>query len=99
MRKNVFIDTTLFHPALIRALVDLLGPDNVMAGSDWPIAGDRPVRDILLDTMQMAGLSNAEQAAIAGSSAGRLLLSKLSDRRFYDLRFHYVVLAIYHYRQ
>jgi predicted TIM-barrel fold metal-dependent hydrolase len=73
MRKNVFIDTTLFHPALIRALVDLLGPDNVLAGSDWPIAGDRPVRDILLGTMQSAGLSNAEQTAIAGSNCSRLL--------------------------
>lgn len=73
MRKHVFIDTTLFHPALIRALVDLLGPDNVLAGSDWPIAGDRPVRDILLGTMQSAGLSNAEQTAIAGSNCSRLL--------------------------
>src|SRR5262249_8666588 len=48
MRRNVFIDTTLFHPALIRALVDLLGVDNVVAGSDWPITGDRPVRHTLL---------------------------------------------------
>ncbi len=31
MRKNVFIDTTLFHPALVRALVDLLGAEHVMA--------------------------------------------------------------------
>lgn len=73
MRKNVFIDTTLFHPALIRALVDLLGVDNVVAGSDWPITGDRPVRDVLLDTMQSAGLSNAEQTAIAWSNCSRLL--------------------------
>src|SRR5207302_2070267 len=39
MRKHVFIDTTLFHPALVRASVDLLGAENVVAGSDWPIAG------------------------------------------------------------
>ena len=37
LRKHVFIDTTLLHPALIRASVDLLGADNVVAGSDWPI--------------------------------------------------------------
>ena len=73
MRNNVLIDTTLFHPALIRALVDLLGVDNVMAGSDWPIASDKPVRDMLIGTMQSAGLSNIEQAAIAAGNCTRLL--------------------------
>jgi predicted TIM-barrel fold metal-dependent hydrolase len=73
MRKNVLIDTTLFHPALIRALVDLLGVDNVMAGSDWPIASDKPVRDMLIGTMQSAGLSSIEQAAIAAGNCTRLL--------------------------
>jgi aminocarboxymuconate-semialdehyde decarboxylase len=37
MRKHVFIDTQLVHPALIRTSVDLLGIDHVLAGSDWPI--------------------------------------------------------------
>jgi hypothetical protein len=46
MRKHVFINTTLFHPALIRASVDLLGAENVIAGSDWPIAG-APIRGML----------------------------------------------------
>jgi predicted TIM-barrel fold metal-dependent hydrolase len=73
MRKNVVIDTTLFHPALIRALVDLLAVDNVVAGSDWPITGDKPVRNRLLDTMQSASLSTAEQTAIAASNCSRLL--------------------------
>ena len=73
MRKNILIDTTLFHPALIRALVDLLGAENVMAGSDWPVASDKPVRDILTGTMQSAGLSNVEQTAIAAGNCSRLL--------------------------
>ena len=73
MRKNVFIDTTVFHPAVMRALVGLLGADNVVAGSDWPIAGDTPVRPVLLDTMRGAGLSDAEQTAIATSNCSRLL--------------------------
>jgi len=73
MRKNVFIDTTVFHPAVIRALVGLLGADNVVAGSDWPIAGDKPVRPVLLDTMRGAGLSDVEQTAIATSNCNRLL--------------------------
>jgi len=73
MRKNVFIDTTLFHPALIRSLVDLLGVANVVAGSDWPITGDRPLRNMLSDTMRDAGLSGVEQAAITASNCSRLL--------------------------
>jgi aminocarboxymuconate-semialdehyde decarboxylase len=73
MRKNIMIDTTLFHPALIRALVDLLGTENVMAGSDWPVASDKPVRHMLLDTMHKAGLSNVEQTAIAAGNSSRLL--------------------------
>jgi len=73
MRKNVFIDTTLFHPALIRAFVDLLGAENVMAGSDWPVASDKPVRAVLTRTMQGSGLSNVEQTAIAAGNCSRLL--------------------------
>jgi aminocarboxymuconate-semialdehyde decarboxylase len=73
MRQNVLIDTTLFHPALIRALVDLVGADNVVAGSDWPITGEKPLHPILLDTMQRAGLSGVEQAAIAAGNCSRLL--------------------------
>src|SRR5262245_27258528 len=33
MRRHVFIDTQLIHPALIRACVDLLGASQVLAGS------------------------------------------------------------------
>jgi hypothetical protein len=39
LRRNVFVDTTLVHPAVIRAAVDLVGVDNVLAGSDFPIVG------------------------------------------------------------
>ena len=73
MRKHVFIDTTLFHPALIRASVDLLGAGNVVAGSDWPIAGDQPVRGLLTDAMRGAKLSDDEQSAIAAGNSLRLL--------------------------
>ena len=73
MRKHVFIDTTLCHPALIRASVDLLGADNVLAGSDWPIAGEAPLRDPLTGAMQAAGLSAEEQQAVAAGNCLRLL--------------------------
>ena len=73
MRKHVFIDTTLIHAALIRAAVDLLGADNIVAGSDWPIAGEKPIRDTLADAMQQARLSADEQNAVAAGNCLRLL--------------------------
>ncbi|MBI3436888.1 MAG: amidohydrolase [Proteobacteria bacterium] len=73
MRKHVYIDTTLAHPALIRASVDLLGANNVVAGSDWPIAGENPIRGPLTDAMRRARLSPDEQNAIASGNCMRLL--------------------------
>ncbi len=72
LRRHVFIDTTLFHPALLRASVDLLGADNVLAGSDFPIVGGS-IRKPLMDAMHGAGLSDDEQSAIATGSCLRLL--------------------------
>ena len=72
LRKHVFIDTTMAHPALMRASVDMLGAGNVIAGSDWPIV-DVPLRGRLTEAMQNAGLSDDEQRAVAAGNALRLL--------------------------
>jgi aminocarboxymuconate-semialdehyde decarboxylase len=72
MRRHVFIDTTLFHPAVIRASVDLLGVGNVLAGSDFPIVGGA-IRGPLMDAMQHAGLADSEQKAIAADNCLRLM--------------------------
>jgi predicted TIM-barrel fold metal-dependent hydrolase len=73
MRKQVYIDTMGFHPALIRASVDILGADHVIAGSDWPIVNEGPIRDVLTTSMQQANLSDDEQQAIAAGNCQRLL--------------------------
>jgi predicted TIM-barrel fold metal-dependent hydrolase len=73
MRRHVFIDTMGFHPALIRASVDLLGANHVIAGSDWPILNDGPIRGTLMDAMTHARLSDDEQNAVAGGNCLRLL--------------------------
>ena len=73
MRRHVYIDTQLIHPALIRASVDLLGADRVMAGSDWPIVDDGPIRGRMVSAMQQAGLSGAEQEAVAAGNCLTLL--------------------------
>lgn len=73
MRKHVYIDTQMIHPALIRVAVDLLGADHVMAGSDWPIVDDGPIGKPLRDAMARAGLSDDEHDAIAGGNCLHLL--------------------------
>ncbi len=73
MRKHVFIDTMGFHPALIRAAVDILGPDNVIAGSDWPIVNEAPIRKTLGDALVQAGVSAEVQQKVAAGNCLRLL--------------------------
>jgi aminocarboxymuconate-semialdehyde decarboxylase len=73
MRRHVFVDTQMIHPALIRAAVDLLGAEHVMAGSDWPIVDDGPIREPLRDAMARASLSADEQDAVAADNCLRLL--------------------------
>ncbi len=72
MRKHVFIDTTMCHAALMRAAVDFLGADNVIAGSDWPVV-DAPLRPRVMAAMREAALSDTEQRAIAGGNSRGLL--------------------------
>jgi predicted TIM-barrel fold metal-dependent hydrolase len=71
-RPNIYFDIMGLEPAVIRFLVDLLGAERVVVGSDWPIWA--PVsRGALAKALAAAGLSSEEQALIAGGNAGRLL--------------------------
>ena len=72
LRKHVLIDTMWAHPSLIRASVELLGPDNVVAGSDWPIV-EIPLHSTLEDAMKAAGLTPREQRAVASGNCRRVL--------------------------
>lgn len=73
LRRHVFIDTMGFNPALVRASVDLLGASNVIAGSDWPILNEAPIRDRLLRTLAEAGLDDEQTRLVASGSALALL--------------------------
>jgi aminocarboxymuconate-semialdehyde decarboxylase len=73
MRKHVYIDTQMIHPALIRVAADLLGADRVMAGSDWPIVDNGPIRAPLIEAMEQARSSDDEQRAVASGNCLRLL--------------------------
>jgi predicted TIM-barrel fold metal-dependent hydrolase len=73
MRKHVFVDTMWPEPALLRAAIDLLGFERVIAGSDWPIVDHEPFWPALGVAMNKAGIPREQQAAIAGGNVRRLL--------------------------
>ncbi|MEZ2410362.1 amidohydrolase family protein [Bosea sp. RCC_152_1] len=78
-RQHLYVDTMGAQPAFIRYAAELLGADHVVAGSDWPIAGRDISPDQLLPALQAAGLTEAEQALVAGGNAARLLGLALPD--------------------
>lgn len=73
MRKHVAIDTMGFSAPLIRASVDLLGVENVMCGSDWPILNEGPLTSKLGTALDACGFTPEEQEMIASGNARRLL--------------------------
>ena len=73
MRKHVTIDTMGFSAPLIRAAADLLGVENVVCGSDWPILNEGPISPALFTALEKAGFTPAEQAMIASGNAKHLM--------------------------
>lgn len=73
LRRHVTIDTMGFNAALIGAAVDILGPGNVVTGSDWPIVDDGLIRRKLETALGEAGLAPDERELVAGGNARRLL--------------------------
>jgi aminocarboxymuconate-semialdehyde decarboxylase len=63
-------DTVTHDSALLRALVDTVGADRVLLGSDYPfnMADPDPVQ-----TVRAAGLSHDEESAVLAGNAERLL--------------------------
>lgn len=73
LRRQVYVDTMGFHPALIRAAIDVLGIERIVAGSDWPIVSTGPIGRRLAKALNSIGLNGTEQNLIAGKNALRLL--------------------------
>jgi aminocarboxymuconate-semialdehyde decarboxylase len=63
-------DSVTHDPALLRALVALVGPERVLLGSDYPF--DMADADAV-GSVRAAGLSEAAETAILGGTAARLL--------------------------
>jgi aminocarboxymuconate-semialdehyde decarboxylase len=67
--RRLFFDTVLFEPLALRFLIDLVGADKVMLGSDYPFGiGDLAPRGVVDRT----ALTQAEREAILGGNAARI---------------------------
>jgi aminocarboxymuconate-semialdehyde decarboxylase len=69
--RTLYYDTLVYSPENLRHLIDQVGADRVVLGTDYPfpIASVDPVGDALAVT----GLADAELEAILGGTAARLL--------------------------
>jgi len=65
--KKLFYDTMVFQPQYLRHLVDIVGSDRIMAGTDFPfdMGDDDPLG--LID--RTGGLSDEERVAMKGGNA------------------------------
>jgi aminocarboxymuconate-semialdehyde decarboxylase len=64
--RDLWFDTVALQPASIRFLVDAVGADRVLLGSDYPF----PLGDATpVETVRRAGLGDLETAAVLGGNA------------------------------
>lgn len=68
---GVYVDTTGTKPATLRAAIELLGPERVVAGSDWPVV--REPENRLAEVLESIGVSTEHRARIADTNARELL--------------------------
>ena len=73
LRRHVYIDTMGLQPTLLRSMVDVLGPEHILAGTDWPIFEEASVPTRLQAALSACGLNAAEQRMIASGNALKLL--------------------------
>ena len=73
IRRHIYVDTMRLNPVFIRAAVDVLGADHVLAGTDWPIYTESNVPERLRNALIACGMGPAEQRMIAGENAMTLL--------------------------
>jgi aminocarboxymuconate-semialdehyde decarboxylase len=69
--KRVYVDTVVFTPHQLRALVDFFGADHVLMGTDYPfdMADYEPIEHVA----SVESFDDATRAALVGGNAKRLL--------------------------
>ncbi len=68
--KHFFYDTMVFDPLYLRHLVEIVGSDRIMAGTDFPFDMGETDPMGLIDRTE--GLSNDERVALKGANAVRI---------------------------
>ena len=68
--KRLYYDTMVFQPQYVRHLIDVVGSDRVMMGTDFPFDMGEADPVGLIDRVE--GLTEPERVAIKGSNAARL---------------------------
>lgn len=68
--RSVYFDTVLNDPAAIRYLIDRVGADRVLLGSDYPFEMGDP--DPIATLLAVPGLDAGERTAVLSGNAGRL---------------------------
>ena len=68
--KRMFYDTMVFEPLYLRHLVEVVGSDRVMAGTDFPFDMGETDPMGLIDRVE--GLTDQERTAIKGDNAAQL---------------------------
>ncbi len=68
--KRLYYDTMVFQPHYLKHLIEIVGVDRVMMGTDYPF--DMGESDPIGLINRLKGLSEAERAAVKGLNAARL---------------------------
>jgi aminocarboxymuconate-semialdehyde decarboxylase len=68
--KQLYYDTMVFQPLYLRHLIEIVGIDRVMLGTDFPF--DMGETDPIGLITATEGLSDADTAAISGDNAAKL---------------------------
>ena len=62
MAPQVYFDTTALHPASIRYALEVLGPERIVIGTDWPFHDDD--RATILAAVGQLGLDPDDEALV-----------------------------------
>ncbi len=76
-RQRLYVDTMGFDPAAIRFAIELLGPEHVLVGSDWPIMPITPCQRVE-ETLAQVNLTDNQRVAIMGGNTLGLLRQDLT---------------------
>jgi aminocarboxymuconate-semialdehyde decarboxylase len=67
--RRLYYDTCVYDPVTLSALVDRVGADHLVMGSDWPVGEAEPVQFV----RACAALDEKDRRAVLGGTAAGLL--------------------------